>query len=342
MRFKLLGNSGLKVSELCLGTMTFGDDWGWGATGDECRRMFDVFAERGGNFIDTANHYTNGSSERILGDLLSGQRDRFVLATKYSLSGNPRDPNAGGNHKKNMALSIAASLKRLKTDYVDLLWVHAWDTLTPAEELMRGLDDLVRSGKVLYVGVSDTPAWVVSRSQTMAELRGWSPFVALQVEYSLIQRTVERELLPMASALGLTVTPWAALGGGVLSGKYGKSDTGDSKRAPMNAARASERNLAIAEEVKRTANEVGMSSPQVALAWLRQKGPNILPILGARTARQLIDNLDCLGLTLSLSQMEKLDRASAVDLGFPMDFLSAPFVRGLVHGETWEQIDKRR
>ncbi|MBI5547972.1 MAG: aldo/keto reductase [Deltaproteobacteria bacterium] len=343
MRYKLMGRSGLRVSELCLGTMTFGEDWGWGAPLEECRRMLLSFTERGGNFLDTANNYTNGSSERIVGELINGKRDRYVVATKYTLSTEPRDPNAGGNHRKNMMRSVEASLKRLRTDYIDLLWVHAWDGLTPEEEVMRGLDDLVRMGKVLYVGVSDTPAWMVARSHTMAELRSWTPFVGLQIEYSLIQRTVERELLPMARALGLTVTPWGVVGGGVLTGKYSKGGAAtDSKRAHINAARVTDKNLEIAAEVQRVANDLGRFPSQVALAWLRQKGSDIIPIVGARTASQLDDNLDALDLQLTAQQMSRLDAASAIDLGFPHDFLELPFIRSLVHGETWELIDRRR
>lgn len=343
MRYKLLGRSGLRVSELCLGTMTFGTEWGWGADRDECVKMLAKFADYGGNFVDTAINYTNGASERIIGELTFGQRDRFVIATKYTLSTDPKDPNAAGNHRKNLVRSVHTSLSHLKTDYLDLLWVHAWDGLTLEDEVMRALDDLVRMGKVLYIGVSDTPAWVVARSQTLAELRGWSAFAALQVEYSLIERTVERELLPMARALGLSVTPWGALGGGVLAGKYrGHGEADDSKRAPMNVERANARNLAIASVVVRVAEEVGRSPSQVALAWVRQKGAEVIPIVGARTTRQLQDNLDSLTLMLSPERMATLDAASAIDLGFPSAFLSQPFIRSLVHGDLADTIEPRR
>lgn len=203
MRYKLLGKSGLRVSELCLGTMTFGEDWGWGAPQDTSRQIFDAFVEAGGNFIDTANLYTNGSSEKIVGELIGSERDRFVLATKYSLTGQwqgDNNPNGSGNHRKNMMRSIEGSLQRLNTDYVDVLWLHAWDFTTPVEEVMHAFDDLVRQGKVMYIGISDTPAWIVSQANTLAQANGWAQFIALQIEYSLIQRTPERDLLPMANA----------------------------------------------------------------------------------------------------------------------------------------------
>ena len=225
MRYKLLGKSGLRVSELCLGTMTFGDvwqDWGLATSNDESRKIFDGFAEAGGNFIDTANKYNEGKSESLLGEFIESDRDHFVVATKYTLSTREGDPNACGNHRKNMVRALEASLKRLKTDYIDLYWVHAWDFMTPVEEVMRGLDDMVRAGKVLYLGISDTPAWIVSQANTLAEVHGWSPFVGLQIEYSLAQRDPERDLLPMARAFDLAVTPWSPLAGGILSGKYAK------------------------------------------------------------------------------------------------------------------------
>src|SRR5215216_1698724 len=214
MRYKLLGRSGLRVSELCLGTMTFGADRGWGAAKEECARILEAFAEASGNFIDTANAYTNGSSEQITGELVAAERARWVLATKYTVTTRPGDPNAGGSHRKSMVQALDASLRRLGTDYVDVYWLHVWGVFTPVEEVMRGLDDLVRAGKVLYVGISDTPAWIASQANTLAALRGWTPFVGLQVPYSLVERAPERELLPMAQALELTVTSWGHLGRG--------------------------------------------------------------------------------------------------------------------------------
>jgi aryl-alcohol dehydrogenase-like predicted oxidoreductase len=257
MRYTLLGRSGLRVSEVALGTMTFGEAWGWGASKDESHRIFDAYVEVGGNFVDTACNYTDGQSEEIVGELVASDRDHFVVATKYTLTSRPADPNAGGNHRKNLVHTLEASLRRLRTDYVDLLWLHMWDGLTPVEEVVRALDDLVSSGKVLYVGISDTPAWVVSRAVTLAEQRGWAPFVAVQAPYSLLDRDVERELLPMASSLGMTLTPWGTLEGGALTGKYLAETATDEPRrydgvGPRANAIAREA-IAIAEELDATA-----------------------------------------------------------------------------------------
>src|SRR5271157_4406228 len=231
MNYQLLGRSGLRVSDLCLGTMTFGEDWGWGAAKDEARKIYDIYREAGGNFIDTANIYTNGSSEKLVGEFIASHREEVVLATKYTnaatgFSGQPgTDANAGGNQRKNMVQAVEASLRRLGTDYIDLYWLHIWDQLTPVEEVMRGFDDLVRAGKVLYVGISDAPAWVVAKSNTLAELRGWTRYVGLQIEYSLLERTVERELIPMAKDQQMTVLAWSPLRGGALTGKYLAGDS---------------------------------------------------------------------------------------------------------------------
>ena len=223
--YRPLGRSGLRVSPLALGTATFGTEWGWGAEQDEARKLFDTYVERGGNFIDTANTYTNGSSERMLGEFSRDRRESLVLATKYTTLRRPGDPNSGGAHRKSLFASVEASLRQLNTDYIDLLFLHVWDFTTPVEEILRGMDDLVRSGKVLYVAMSNVPAWEISRMQAIADLRGWSPLVALQVEkYSLINRAAERDLIPMARTMGLGVTPYSPLGDGVLSGKYSRAD----------------------------------------------------------------------------------------------------------------------
>lgn len=337
MNFKLFGKSGLKVSEVCLGTMTFGEDWGWGASKDESRRIFDGFVEAGGNFFDTADGYTNGTSEKFLGEFIKGSRERFVISTKYSFNMRPGDPNAGGNHRKNMVQALEGSLKRLETDYVDVYWVHAWDQLTPSDEVMRGLDDLVRQGKILYVGVSNTPAWVVSYCNAISEIRGWARFTGLQVEYSLLERTPEREFLPMAKALGLAVTAWSPLCGGLLTGKYGEgSGVGEEKRLDKSPfVEIDERKLKIVETVKSVAAELGRSPAQVALAWTRKKS---IPILGARTIGQLTDNLKCLEFLLSYEQESRLNQASAVPEGYPYEFLSKPMVRNYLHGGTFETI----
>lgn len=352
MRYKLLGKSGLRVSELCLGTMTFGEDWGWGASKQESKKMFDAFRKIGGNFIDTANIYTNGTSEKFLGDFLGKERDEVVLATKYSNSTNPDDPNASGNHRKNIKRSLEASLKRLKTDYIDLYWIHYWDFMTPVEEVMRALDDLVRSGKVLYVGISDTPAWIVSRANTMAELMGWSQFIGLQIEYSLVERTPERELLPMARSMDIGVTPWSPLGSGVLTGKYNKKKRSAADGKRVEAIRdmmsddyanniVSERNLEIAQEVVNIADDIGKTPAQVAINWVRQKPGVMIPILGARKLTQLKDNLGCLDFELTDKQMKKLDDVSNIELGFPHDFLSSEEIRRITLGNTYSLIDKK-
>jgi aryl-alcohol dehydrogenase-like predicted oxidoreductase len=234
MKYFLLGKSGLRVSEICLGTMTFGKEWGWGASKEESRKIFDAYVNSGGNFIDTANIYTDGTSEKYVGDFVSYDRDRFVIATKYTSNTRAGDPNAGGNHRKNMVQSLEATLRRLSTDYIDLYWVHAWDQTTPIEEMMRALDDMVKSGKILYIGISDAPAWVVSQANTLANLKGWTEFASIQIEYSLIERTSERELLPMTNALDIGITAWSPLGSGVLTGKYNKSSNREPKNNTIN------------------------------------------------------------------------------------------------------------
>jgi aryl-alcohol dehydrogenase-like predicted oxidoreductase len=347
MRYKLLGRSGLRVSELCLGAMTFGEDWGWGASAEESRRLFDRFLEAGGNFVDTANNYTNGSSEEMVGSFVGSRRDSLVIATKYSLNTDPGAPNSGGNHRKSLVHSLERSLRRLRVETIDLLWVHAWDPATPTEEVVRALDDVIRAGKVMYVGISDAPAWVVSQAVTLAELRGWSRFVGLQIPYSLVERTPERDLLPMAKALDLGVTTWGALGGGVLSGKYtqGQPHPGGSRLSdsPWGRSYLSERNLRIAAEVRAVAEELGASPSQVAIAWVLAKRASqgvIVPILGVRKLDQLEDNLAALALTLPEQAVARLDQASAVELGFPHDFLAMG--RGFVYGETYDKVDNHR
>ena len=322
MEYRLLGKSGLRVSELALGAMTFGSQ-DFGVEKDESRKVYDAFREAGGNFIDTANGYAGGRSEEFLGEFIADDRDRVVLATKFTIPMRGRDANAATNNRKNMMESVESSLRRLRTDFIDLYWVHAWDALTPTEELMRGLDDLVRAGKVRYLGISDTPAWVVSRANTLAELRGWTPFVGLQIPFSLLERTVERELLPMAKALGLTVTPWGAVGSGVLTGKYNR-DPKSSGRAAA-AGRVTERGIEIAGVVVEIADAIGRTPAQVALNWVRQADAEIVPLVGARVVEQLRDNLGCLEFTLDDAQMRRLNDVSRIELGFPRDFLEQRF-----------------
>ena len=352
MRYVLLGRSGLRVSELCLGTMTFGNEWGWGAEKDDSRRMYDAFRDAGGNFIDTANLYTNGTSEKFLGEFMTGHRESVVLATKYTNAAPGADPNAAGNQRKNMVQACEASLKRLKTDYIDLYWLHIWDRLTPAEEVMRAFDDLVRQGKVLYTGVSDAAAWWISRANAIAELRGWSPFVALQIEWNLIERTVERELIPMAEALGLAITPWSPLASGILTGKYTNRD-GSPKKQSGEGGRMDQQGMeegfgkmtpqkhAIAKAVMDVAAETGKSAAQVALNWLRAKSGRVpvIPIIGARKVSQFEDNMKCLEWRLSPEQVKRLDDVSAIEHGFPTEFLNRPMVSGFIYGGTKDKID---
>lgn len=344
MKYKLLGRSGLRVSELCLGAMAFGEEWtdlGLAASRDESRKIFDAFVEAGGNFVDTANYYNTGGSEKFLGEFIASERGRFVVATKYSLMMRPGDPNGGGNHRKSLFESLEASLRRLKTDYIDLYWLHAWDFMTPVEEVVRALDDAVRAGKILYAGISDAPAWIVAKANTMAEMRGWTPFVGLQVQYSLVERAVERDLLPMARHFDIGVTAWSPLGMGVLTGKYGKkgSSGSDSRRLDSPAlagfSYTSARNLAIAERVKSLSDKIGKKPSQVALTWLRQKG--VIPIIGTRKVSQMRENLGCLELQLSEEQMNQLDEVSKIELGFPHDFLQTE-ARGPLFGKLFDRI----
>ena len=357
MRYKLLGKSGLRVSELCLGGMTFGEDWGSmlpGASKEEARKIFDIFVNKGGNFIDTANVYQKGTSEKYIGELISSEREKFVLATKYTLTTNPDDPNASGNHRKNLVQSVDASLKRLNTSYVDLLWIHVWDPLTPIEEVMRALDDMVRSGKILYIGISDAPAWVVSYANAIAEIRNWTPFVGIQIMYNLIERTVERELLPMARALDIGVTAWSPLAGGVLSGRYSNTQKNVSEQKrfsvnnPMSASFVNERNISIATEVQAIAKEANRTPSQIALNWIRQRKDKhkdkevIIPIIGARTEAQINDNLGCLDFELTQDQLKRLDEKSKIQLGFPYDFISEAANLTFLYGNTFSLIDNHR
>lgn len=339
MKYKLLGRSGLKVSELCLGTMGFGTDNGWGADKEPSFGIMEAFGNAGGNFMDTANRYQNGTSEKIIGEfMLPHDRDYWVLATKYSLYDNTTNPNASGNNRKNMMRSVEASLKRLQTEYIDVLYLHIWDWLTPIDEVLRGLDDLIRQGKINYAAISDTPAWMVSKANTLAELMGWSQFIALQVEYSLLQRTPERELIPMAKHFGITVTPWAPMAGGALTGKYLKGDKGRIKEGSKRLNENSER---ITREVMSIAGEMGVEPSQVALKWTMQQGFSSIPIVGATKLPQLEENLKTVDIELSEEQLKRLNTVSAIELGFPGDFYKEDGVRMGNFGGFYEKIEKR-
>jgi aryl-alcohol dehydrogenase-like predicted oxidoreductase len=340
MRYKLLGHSGLRVSEACLGTMTFGETWGWGASAAESKKMFDLFAEAGGNFIDTSVNYTDGTAEEFLGDLLHADRDHFVVATKYSLTKpDNADPNGGGNSRKNMMKSVEKSLKHLKTDHIDLYYLHMWDYMTPVEEVARGLDDLIKQGKVLYAGFSDTPDYIVAEANTRAELMGWSRFIAMQVPYSLLDRSVERSLIPMAHHWDMTVLAWGLLEAGILTGKFLKN-VSDPTRINQKELKLSEKSLAIVKEVEKISQETGKSMSQVTINWIRQNPEaHVMPILGARSGKQLKDNLEAMEWTLSEEQYKRLDKVSAIEAGFPHNIIKG---NEYIFGATFDKIDNHR
>jgi aryl-alcohol dehydrogenase-like predicted oxidoreductase len=330
MRYRLLGRTGLRVSEVFLGAMAFGED-GIGTGAEESRRILDLYSAAGGNLVDTADFYSGGRSESIVGELLQGRRDRFVVSTKYTVTRDGSDPNAAGNHRKNLALSLESSLRRLRTDYIDLYWVHLWDEHTPIEETMRALDDAVRTGKILYIGISDAPAWVVARANTLADWRGWTPFAALQAPYSLLNRDIERELLPMAEALGLTVAAWGPLAHGVLTGE-------SERRVPPGPP--GPREHAVVRAVQEVADEVGASPAQVAIAWTRARSRAVHPLTGARTAEQIEDTLGALDLSLPEQAVRRLEAATGFSLGFPGDFLAD--VGPAVFGESGVRVEGRQ
>ncbi|MBE1710784.1 MULTISPECIES: aldo/keto reductase [Mesorhizobium] len=341
MRYKLFGeHTGLRVSELVLGTGNFGTGWGYGAERDESLGIFEAYAEAGGNFIDTAGVYQGGQAEEFLGEALAGRREDFVVATKYSMPAGSRGGIlATGNSRKAMVISVEDSLKRLKTDYIDLLWIHMSDGVTPAEEIVRGFDDLVRSGKILYAGLSDFPAWRVARAATIAELRGVAPIAGLQYEHSLVERTTEQELLPAGKALGLGLVAWSPLGGGMLTGKYRKGEKGRREGfggnvfQPENSPQRTE----ILDTLIAVAQEVGVTSGEVAIAWVAAKGS--LPIIGPRTVAQLENNLAAANVRLSVEQIARLDDASAIPTVFPYTVLNGPGTRQGYTGGKSDQFD---
>lgn len=343
MIYKLLGKSGLRVSELALGAMGFGAEWVFGQTRDQSKAIFDAYVNAGGNFIDTSINYQNGASEKFVGEFVASERDAFVIATKYSFSRRTGDPNASGNARKNMMASVETSLKRLRTDYIDLYYLHAWDAMTPVDEVMRGLDDLVRQGKVLYIAISDTPAWVVAMANVMAELRGWSRFVGLQLRYSLADRAADRDLIPMSRALEISVLPWSVLGAGVLTGKYLENAETQGRARNYDV---SQKNLDIARTVVEVAQEAGLTTSQVAIAWvLAQQDPRsapLIPILGASSVRQLTDNMGALDVKLSQAHMERLNTVSNIDLGFPHDFLMGDDINKYMFAGIQDKIVNHR
>ena len=317
--FVTLGRSGLRVSPFALGTMTFGEDWGWGSSVAESEAILAAYLDRGGNHIDTANIYTAGHSEKIIGDYLArqpGRRDRLVIGTKFFANLFAGDPNGGGAGRKSLIAALEASLRRLQTDYIDLYWIHNWDRGTPIEETLRTLDDLVRAGKIRYVGFSDLPGWKVGQAQTLATLRGWAPAIAMQLEYSLIERTGEGELVPAAQELGLGLMPWSPLKSGWLSGKFSRTSRGDSTRA---IGAPTERDWRIIDQVAAVAKQLDTSSAQVAISWVHGRPGVASTLVGARTVAQLNDNLAALTVALTPAQRASLDEVSKPTLNFPFD-----------------------
>jgi len=321
-----LGRSGLRVSPLCLGAMTFGNEWGFGAEPEDACAIMDAYIDRGGNFIDTANVYNKGHSEKIMGEHLGrdkSKRDRLVIATKFMGNMFPGDPNGGGGHRKNICASVEESLRRLQTDYIDLYWMHFWDRTTPIDETMRALDDLVRSGKVRYIGFSDTPAWVCVMAQYEAIFRNWNPLIALQIEYSLLERTVEADLIPMAQQMGLGVTPWSPLKGGILTGKYTRQSIPPEgeRRYHEDSRYLTEKTFLIVDALNEIAGEHDATPAQVALSWVQNRPGVASTIIGARTMAQLDANLGALDLLLTTEQATRLDELSAFQRHFPHDFV---------------------
>jgi aryl-alcohol dehydrogenase-like predicted oxidoreductase len=339
MRYRALGSSGLRVSQLFLGAMTFAEGFAHGAGREEAQRIVDSYADAGGNVIDTAINYRDGASEEIVGEVLAGRRDRFVLSTKYGVSRDRGDPNAAGAHRKNLRLSLETSLRRLRTDYIDLYYLHLWDHLTPIEETMRALDDAVRAGEVLHLGISDTPAWVIAQANTLAQCRGSSPFVALQACYNLLRRDPERDLLPAADALGMSVAAWSPLGGGVLTGKF-SAPGGPEGPTRVQADSINERDHAVVQVVQDVAAELGATASQVALAWTMTRSRAVHPIVGVRHLDQLHDNLGALDVALPTELLDRLEAATEFEIGFPHDFIRD--MQTFVYGEVGAMVDDPR
>jgi len=327
-KYYLLGRSGLRVSPLCLGTMTFGNEAGWGTSEANARMLFQRYLEAGGNFIDTADGYTGGDSERMLGKFMRdmGNRDRLVLATKFTVNQHPTDPNGGGNSRKHMMDALHTSLRRLQTDHIDLYWVHVWDTMTPVEETMAALNNVVQQGKVRYIGLSDVPAWYLGRAQTLAEWRGWERVIGLQMEYSLVERNIEREHVPAAIELGCGICSWSPLGSGVLTGKYSRDKSGAGRLATLDKGKnpvfqkLTEKNFDIADRLKRVAKKVGKSPAQVALNWITKRPGVATTIIGATKMEQLEDNLQSLSFEIPQELSNQLDEVSRPPVFHPYNF----------------------
>lgn len=342
--YVLLGRSGLRVSRFCLGTMTFGTDWGWGSAEDSSRQIFNAFLDSGANFIDTADGYTNGTSETLIGKFLKdrGNRDRVVIATKFGFGREEGNPNSGGNGRKNIYDALHTSLRRMQTDYIDLYWLHNWDTLTPAEELMSTLDDLVRSGKVRYIGFSNCPGWYLGHAQTIAQLRGYAPIIGLQLEYSLVERNIEREHVPAALEFGMGITPWSPLASGLLTGRYQSSGADPRGEGRLNAVREhpaftdlfSERNWKIAEELVKVAKQIGRSPAQLALNWVTNRPAVSSTIIGATKLQQLQDNLGSLDFTIPAELEKRLNDIGAPEVRYPYNFFTGELTKMVSSGTS--------
>jgi aryl-alcohol dehydrogenase-like predicted oxidoreductase len=341
-QYVTLGRSGLRVSPLALGTMTFGTEWGWGSEPAVARQVFDGYVEQGGNFIDTADGYTNGKSEELLGHFIAerGLRERLVLATKFTFNADPVNPNAGGNGRKNIYRALEGSLRRLKTDYIDLYWMHVWDMVTPVEEVLSTMNDLVRAGKIRHFGFSDVPAWFVARAQTLAEKEGKERLIALQLEYSLIERNIEREHIPVAQELGIGICPWSPLAGGFLSGKYRREGNTGRGQGRLDAAKFSqltdrftEHNWRVLHVLLDVAKQLNKKPAQVALNWVASQPGITSTIIGASNTAQLQDNLSALEFTVPAELRKRLDDASAIELFHPYTFFE-PFIQNRVKGEN--------
>lgn len=339
MDYKLLGKTGIKVSELCLGTMTFGTDWNFGSNKEESKRIFDAFCNAGGNFFDSANIYTTGTSEKYLGEFIQSERDNLIIASKYSLTESNKI-NLSGNSRKNMKQSVVGSLKRLGTDYIDLYYVHAWDFLVAPEELMRNLEYLLASGKVLSIGISDTPAYITSRCNTLAELRGWNQFAAYQVEYCLTERTADREIIPLCEHDDMLFCGFGPLAAGLLTGKYLEENSDPKRMTKGVSARLSERNLAMSAEIKALSKEIDHTPSQIAIRWAMQMVKKSSPIFGARSLRQCEENLKVLDFSLSNDQMNKLNSISKIGPNNPNDFLKLPRLEEILYAGQKGKIKK--
>lgn len=340
MKYTILGKSGLRVSKLALGTMTFGPGAEWSRSEKECRPIFDAYVEGGGNFIDTANMYTGGESEKMIGDFIKSDRNRFVIASKYTNAVPGRkDPNEGGMHRKNLRQSLDDSLSRLGVDYIDVFYVHWWDFSTPVEEVQRALDDAISSGKILHIGLSDVPAWVVSRAQAFHDLRGLAPVSCMQLEYSLVQRSIEREHIPLAHTHDISITGWSPLAGGILSGKYTSEESHDGPKRldSMQLQPLDDRNKAIATALANIARTLEATPAQIALAWVMSR--NVIPIAGATKVSQMKDNLAAMKLELPIEILERLDEVSAFDRGHPYSMLHWEMPMTLGYAGMFDDID---